>query len=85
MRLLLTSLTIVSVLVGNFFLTIVLMLVGLLYYPRYLEVIAIGGALELLYRGGGGLLGVAGALTIICFAAFLLVEVLRMYIRTQPE
>ncbi|OGZ07947.1 MAG: hypothetical protein A3C93_06430 [Candidatus Lloydbacteria bacterium RIFCSPHIGHO2_02_FULL_54_17] len=86
MRLLLNIVVLASALFLPFVVTLLLLAFGALYFPRYVESVAFALLLELLYRGGeDGVWSAAGLLTLTVFAAFIAVETLRMFIRTQPR
>lgn len=86
MRLFVSSAVLVSAVFGPLYLTLLLMSIGLLFYPRFWESIVAGILLELLYRGEGNTLMTAPAFfSLSILAAFVLVESLRMFVRTQTR
>ncbi len=86
MRLLFNILVLSSAVTGPFFVTLALMVFGVLYFSRYVEVVFVAFLVELLYRGGGtGFWSVGGAFFIVACSMFVAAEILRLYVRTRPR
>lgn len=85
MRRVFNSILFASALLGPLFVTLSLMAVGLLYFPRYIAAVFTALLIELAYRGEGGIFGAPASFTLTVFFALLLVELLRKFIRTQTR
>jgi len=84
MRISFDILLVLLLLVAPFFITATLAFVGLIFFPRYAEFVALALFAELTYRGGDmHVLGMLVPLTIVALLLFLFAEFLKAFIRTR--
>ena len=85
MRILLDITLFFSALTAPFPVTLLLMIAGLLYYPRYFEPVVVAALIEFWYRGQGpdafGAHLSLAAMSLFCFFA---AELVRKFIRQRP-
>lgn len=75
-----------AALVLPFPVTLILMLTGFLFYPRYFEGVAVALLIELLYRGSGrDMLGSDVPLVAFAIIFLVVIEALRSFIRERTQ